>query len=94
MKYASVPFNQNENGWLNETSRTPRYPTLNQNTDADWVVIGSGYAGLSFARRLAHNNRTLKLFSLIAQRQPKVHLLEIQDLLLGYLIILAVQRPN
>lgn len=46
MKYASVPFNQNENGWLNETSRTPRYPTLNQNTDADWVVIGSGYAGL------------------------------------------------
>lgn len=64
MKYASVPFNQNENGWLNETSLTPRYPTLNQNTDADWVVIGSGYAGLSFARRLAHNNPNLKIILL------------------------------
>ncbi|ELX8379568.1 NAD(P)/FAD-dependent oxidoreductase [Providencia vermicola] len=61
MKYASVPFNQNKNGWLKEGLVINTYPTLNNDTDADWVVVGSGYAGLSFARRLAQNNPSLNI---------------------------------
>ena len=61
MKFASIPFNQNQVGWpLNEIDRQIR-PQLSGNINADWVVIGSGYAGVSFARRLASLNPQLKI---------------------------------
>lgn len=64
MKYASIPFNQNRNGWLNDDLIIKPHSTLNKNIDADWVIIGSGYAGLSFARRLANNAPNLKIILL------------------------------
>ncbi len=59
MKYASIPFNQNQNGWLRETPAV--YPTLRGDCQADWAVIGAGFAGLAFARRLASLNPELKI---------------------------------
>ncbi|WP_127959183.1 NAD(P)/FAD-dependent oxidoreductase [Serratia microhaemolytica] len=61
MKYPSVPLNQNDNGWLIDHQQTTRYPVLVGNQTADWVVVGSGFAGVSFARRLACLNPELKI---------------------------------
>lgn len=91
MKYASVPFNQNKNGWLNENLVLNTYPTLNKDIDADWVVIGSGYAGVSFARKLAHHDpRSLLTLRLRQKALPQ----EIQGLLLDYRIISVVQQQS
>ncbi|MGJ3355830.1 NAD(P)/FAD-dependent oxidoreductase [Providencia sp. Je.9.19] len=64
MKHASIPFNQNKNGWLKESDKKKVYPRLNNNNSADWVVIGSGFAGVSFARNLAINNPHYKIILL------------------------------
>lgn len=61
MKYASVPLNQNQNGWLKPDLRPTVYPTLIGDTEADWVVVGCGFAGISFARRLASHDPKLKI---------------------------------
>ncbi len=61
MKYASVPLNQNQNGWLKEDALSTAFPPLIGDAEADWVVVGSGFAGVSFARRLAHHNPNLKI---------------------------------
>ncbi|WON77514.1 FAD-binding oxidoreductase [Serratia sp. UGAL515B_01] len=61
MKYASVPLNQNQNGWLQEDMLPAAYPTLVGDNQADWVVVGSGFTGVSFARRLASHDRNLKI---------------------------------
>lgn len=50
-----LPQDDDSNGWsaiLPE--RRPR-PALAGHKDADWVVVGAGYAGLAAARRLAEN---------------------------------------
>jgi len=59
VKYASVPFNQNSNGWLREAPVVN--PTLRGDCNADWVIIGAGFAGLAFARRLASHRPDLKI---------------------------------
>ena len=56
MRFASVPFNQNQVGWPLNEEDLYRQPSLSGDIKADWVVIGSGYAGVSFARRLASIN--------------------------------------
>lgn len=61
MKYASVPLNQNQNGWLRENVQPTVFPTLTRHEQADWVVVGSGFAGVSFARRLASHDPGLKI---------------------------------
>lgn len=61
MKYASVPLNQNQNGWLKENALPTAFPPLIGNAEADWVVVGSGFAGVSFARRLASHDPSLKI---------------------------------
>ncbi|KFK97507.1 MULTISPECIES: FAD-binding oxidoreductase [unclassified Serratia (in: enterobacteria)] len=61
MKYASVPLNQNQNGWLKDDRLPTAYPVLIGDTEADWVVVGSGFAGISFARRLAAHAPQLKI---------------------------------
>lgn len=48
-----LPLNQNISGWLSQHPQPPIFPALTATIDADWVVIGAGYAGLAFARRLA-----------------------------------------
>ncbi|MDV0423919.1 FAD-dependent oxidoreductase, partial [Klebsiella grimontii] len=56
VRFASVPFNQNQVGWpLNDIDHH-RQPQLSGDIQADWVIVGSGYAGVSFARRLASLN--------------------------------------
>ena len=47
------PVNDSTNAW--NTILTPRVAaaSLNENINADWLVIGAGYAGLAAARRLA-----------------------------------------
>lgn len=49
------PLNDKTNSW--NTILEPREPhsRLNSDINADWLVIGAGYAGLSAARRLALN---------------------------------------
>lgn len=64
MESATLPFNQNRNGWLNDQHGPAFRPSLAGNTDADWVIIGSGFAGLSFARRLASLDPSLKIVML------------------------------
>jgi len=51
-----LPLNDSTNAW--NTILEPRKPTpsLHKSTNADWLVIGAGYAGLAAARRLAENN--------------------------------------
>ncbi|WP_434778064.1 NAD(P)/FAD-dependent oxidoreductase [Neisseria sp. Ec49-e6-T10] len=66
MKEAKIPFNQNYNGWLSYPERFPVFPSFTGNTTADWVVIGAGYAGFAFARRLAENNPSAKVILLEA----------------------------
>ncbi len=53
MKIQHLPFDQNINGWAALKAPTPRYPSLRGKITADWLVIGAGYAGLAFARRIA-----------------------------------------
>jgi glycine/D-amino acid oxidase-like deaminating enzyme len=49
------PHDDRTNGW--SAILPPRRPhaSLRQQLDADWLIIGAGYAGLAAARRLAHN---------------------------------------
>jgi hypothetical protein len=42
-----VPFNQNQVGWPLNEEDLYRQPSLSGDIKADWVVIGSGYAGVS-----------------------------------------------
>jgi len=53
MKIKTLPFDQNINGWSSIIPSTRGFPSLNQKITADWLVIGAGYAGLAFARRIA-----------------------------------------
>lgn len=53
LSFKRLPKDNNRNGWLiNLPTYTPR-PKIQGDQVADWVVVGAGYAGLSFARRLA-----------------------------------------
>ena len=61
-----LPLNQNVSGWLSQHSQPASFPALTATVDADWVVIGAGYAGLAFARRLATLNPALKIVVLEA----------------------------
>lgn len=67
MKFASVPFNQNQVGWPLNEEDLYRQPSLSGDIKADWVIIGSGYAGVSFARRLASLNPQLNIVLIDAE---------------------------
>jgi len=61
LRYASIPFNHNQPGWpAGEHSFSPQ-PTLQGDITADWVIVGAGFAGVAFARRLAEINPNLKI---------------------------------
>jgi glycine/D-amino acid oxidase-like deaminating enzyme len=53
MKIKHLPLDQNINGWAALRGITPRHPGLHGKVTADWLVIGAGFAGLAFARRIA-----------------------------------------
>lgn len=60
------PHDDHTNGW--SAILPPRRPhaTLRQLINADWLIIGAGYAGLAAARRLAHNRPDDKIVVLEA----------------------------
>jgi glycine/D-amino acid oxidase-like deaminating enzyme len=61
LRYASIPFNHNQPGWpAGEHSFSPQ-PALQGDITADWVIVGAGFAGVAFARRLAEINPNLKI---------------------------------
>lgn len=49
------PHDDRTNGWSAILPPRRAHATLRQRVDADWLIIGAGYAGLAAARRLAHN---------------------------------------
>lgn len=53
MKINHIPFDQNINGWAALQAERPQRPPLRGSIHADWLVVGAGYAGLAFARRIA-----------------------------------------
>ena len=53
MKIKHLPLDQNINGWAALRGIRPRHPGLHGKVTADWLVIGAGFAGLAFARRIA-----------------------------------------
>jgi len=55
MKINRLPKNDVSNGWSAVLGGRTPCPPLEQNTKADWIVLGAGYAGLAAARRLAEN---------------------------------------
>lgn len=61
MRYASIPFNHNQPGWPAGEHSFPPQPALQGDITADWVIVGAGFAGVAFARRLADINPNLKI---------------------------------
>lgn len=60
------PHDDQTNGWSAILpSRRPHAP-LSSGLEADWLIIGAGYAGLAAARRLAHNRPNEKIVVLEA----------------------------
>jgi glycine/D-amino acid oxidase-like deaminating enzyme len=52
---AHLPQDDRANGWSAILPKRQPSPALDRQVDADWVVVGAGYAGLAAARRLAEN---------------------------------------
>lgn len=50
-RYQAV--NDDTCGWAHTTAPAPRFPCLDENRQADWVIIGAGFTGLSAAYRIA-----------------------------------------
>ncbi|UJR61964.1 NAD(P)/FAD-dependent oxidoreductase [Dickeya zeae] len=56
MNINALPLDANTNGWSAMLPPREAKPVLRQSIHADWLVIGAGYAGLAFARRIAENH--------------------------------------
>lgn len=54
-RVADLPLDDSVNGWSAILPERQPKPTLRGRHKADWLVIGAGYAGLAFARRVAEN---------------------------------------
>ncbi|WP_033568437.1 NAD(P)/FAD-dependent oxidoreductase [Dickeya undicola] len=55
MNINALPLDANINGWSAMLPSRESRPALRRSITADWLVIGAGYAGLAFARRMAEN---------------------------------------
>ncbi|NIE78002.1 FAD-binding oxidoreductase [Pantoea sp. Ap-967] len=60
------PHDDHTNGWSAILPPRQAHAPLNQRIEADWLVIGAGYAGLAVARRLAHNRPSERIVVLEA----------------------------
>lgn len=66
MKIRNVPQSDEINGWAAILpERAPR-PRLQQVVEADWVIVGAGYAGLAFAYTLAEHRPQTRIVLLEA----------------------------
>lgn len=61
LRYASIPFNHNQPGWPAGDNCYASYPELRGEMTADWVIVGAGFTGVAFARRLAEIDPGLKI---------------------------------
>ncbi|NQZ33080.1 MAG: FAD-binding oxidoreductase [Oceanospirillaceae bacterium] len=62
----SLPHNDQTCGWINNLPSRGSFPVLAGKHLADWVVIGGGYTGIAFARRMAEANPNHKIIILDA----------------------------
>lgn len=61
MRYASLPFNHNQVGWPAGQYAFAPQPMLRGRFTADWLIVGAGFAGVAFARRLSEINPDLRI---------------------------------
>jgi glycine/D-amino acid oxidase-like deaminating enzyme len=52
-KIKLLPQNDQSCGWINNLEPRRAFPILDRDNKADWTIIGGGYTGLAFARRMA-----------------------------------------
>lgn len=55
IRVTALPLDSNINGWSAILPARPANGLLRGRLKADWLVIGAGFAGLAFARRIAEN---------------------------------------
>ncbi|MCJ8337114.1 MAG: FAD-binding oxidoreductase [Pseudomonadales bacterium] len=48
-----IPSNDQSCGWIKCLGPRENFPVLEGNHSADWVIIGGGFTGIAFARRMA-----------------------------------------
>ena len=61
MKINRLPADDKTNGWSAILPDREPHPELQRDANADWIVLGAGYAGLAAARRLAENRPDEKI---------------------------------
>lgn len=66
-KITALPKNDHSCGWISALGPRTPFPRLSKTEKADWVVIGGGYTGLSFARKMAEASPRARVIVLDAQ---------------------------
>ena len=68
MKYSIklLPDNDQTCGWINTLNPRQNFPALVGKHLADWVVVGGGFTGIAFARRMAQAQPNAKIIILAA----------------------------
>ena len=59
--------NDNSCSWINDLDPRNNIQTLKSNLDCEWLIIGSGYTGLSAARKLGEIYSNQKILIVDAQ---------------------------
>lgn len=65
------PINDETCGWVHTTSKAPSFPRLEQDIQADWVIVGAGFTGLAAAYRIAELNPSDSIVLLDAEQAGK-----------------------
>lgn len=58
-------------GWVHTTSKAASFPRLEQDSQADWVIVGAGFTGIAAAYRIAELNPTDSIVLLDAEQAGK-----------------------
>ncbi len=61
-------INDSTCGWSHTTTEAPSYPRLEENKQADWVIVGAGFTGLAAAFRVAELNPDDSIILLDAEK--------------------------
>ncbi len=59
--------NDNSCSWINDLNKRSNFKTLKKNETCEWLIIGSGYTGLSAARKLGQLKPNQKIILVDAQ---------------------------
>ena len=60
-------INDNSCAWINDLNKRSNIKTLDKDHSCDWLIIGSGYTGLSAARKLSELHPNQKIIIVDAQ---------------------------